>query len=165
MSANFETRLRSILICIFIACVVTGCGFIDLFNTILYTQHDISIANRSSQDFYVDYVVESRLIDTTGSQNVVDYVLIDTSITIQKNKWTSLFLRQFDQHQRFGMEYHQIKSLITRLSIYRIEGSDTLFARPDLLDEDKWEYFNNDPLPLSDIYHTYMLLIKDEDFE
>lgn len=65
------------------------------------------------------------------------------------------------------MEYDQIKSLITRLSIYRIEDSDTLYTRPHLLGKGKGkcEYFNNDPLPLSDIYHTYTLLIKDEDFE
>ncbi|MCE7990864.1 MAG: hypothetical protein HEP71_02750 [Roseivirga sp.] len=165
MGTNFETKLRSVFICIFTACIITGCGFLDLFDTQLYTQHEVSVANRSSQDFYVDYVVESRLIDTTGNQNLVNYVLIDKSIIIEKSKWATLFLRQFDEHQRFGVEYSQIKNLITQLSIYRIEGNDTLFANPDLLDENKWEYFNNDPLPLSDIYHTYVFLIKDEDFD
>lgn len=157
---------KLIIILVFLTVLaLNGCDFLGLPYSQSFTSHDIRVSNSSSQEIYVEYVAESRIIDTTSNQTLVDFVLIDSSLIIPKSDFAILFERQFDEHQRYGLEYAHIKNLITKLKIYRIQGNDTLMAYPDLLDENQWKYFNNDPLPFSDYLHSYVLLIGDEDFE
>ncbi len=165
-----STRLRSqtifLITPLLLINLAGGCSFLDYLDGPFLTDHDIGISNLTAEDIYLSYTSENRLIDNTGHNSVVDFILIDTSIVVPAHRKSSLVQRQFDDYQRFGLDYTEIKELFTRLEIYRIEGNDTLFARPDLMDEQKWEYFNSDPLPFSDeIYHTYLLRITDEDFE
>lgn len=158
-------RLGSVFFCIYVSWAITGCGLFDFPDSGAFTSHNIGIANRSSVDLYVEYTAETSTLDTTVNQTVIDYVQIDSSLIVPKHRSAILFEREFDEHQRYGLRYDHIESLITKLTIYQIQGNDTLKATFDLLDENQWKYFNNDPLPFSSYHHSYLLLIKDENFD
>lgn len=166
MMRNFITRLKLILLCCFIGTATVGCGLFDFGDGPFFTQHQIGVSNRSSQELHIEYTVEQRILDTTNFQAVANFVLIDSSLIISKNTSPELLLRQFDDYQRHGLQYDRIKNLFVKLKIYQIEGSDTTFANPDMLDEANWDYFNSDPLPFSkEIYHSYFLILEDTDFQ
>ncbi|GAB5525298.1 MAG: hypothetical protein Roseis2KO_31700 [Roseivirga sp.] len=158
-------RSASLFLFICLNGMLTGCGFFDFPDSDAFTSHDIGIANRSSVDLYVEYTSQNSAVDTTGNQTVINYSRIDSSLMIPKNDFAILFRREYDEPQRYGLEYDHIESLIVKLTIYQIQGNDTLVASPDLLDEQQWLYFNNDPLPFSPFHHSYLLQIKDEDFD
>lgn len=165
MKAQFHKKSGSALMLLIISCALTGCGLFDFPDSGAFTSHDIGIANGSSVDLYVEYTTQNSTVDTIGNQTVINYTRVDSSLMIPKNDFAILFKREYDEHQRTGLGYDHIKSLIVELTIYQIQANDTLVATLDLLDENQWMYFNNDPLPFSDFHHSYLLLIKDDHFD
>lgn len=166
MKKRFETKLKGYLAVILLFVLVGSCGYIDLLTGPYFSQHKVSLNNRSSYDLHVDLMIQERLVDIDDYAEYVDLHLIDTSFVVEPNGRSEMALFQYKKYHRFGLDYAGLKEEFMRLDIYYIYGNDTIYAEIDLTNEDNWHYFNSDLLSSAkEISHYYSLTLKDEDFQ
>ncbi len=140
----------------------SGCDFCS--NDEPSKNHSINFHNGSTSDLHISFSADSRF----GGGNP-RYERKDSAFVLPVGESFEMINDGYSPGIREPAyaHYHrpsEINARIHEFTVFKIVDSDTVWANLDLLVEERWSMFDNDPITCGPTYHTYGYRIEDTDF-
>ena len=156
-----QRRLLNFLWLLFL---LTACGLIeDLpFNP---KRHSVSFANETGHDLLITFLADSRVGGTEPR-----FESKDSTFWLANGESFEMIS---DDYRAGGTEpayvnYHTLEEISDRIHYFIVQarlGGDTLSVRTDLVNEARWELYDNDPISFGSASHYYTYEIIESDID